>query len=93
MAVVLAPPTILEVVVGFILERPEGITTTIPHKLLHQVGIVIQLRDSVRLRFVFLRQSAQFSSFGDDYLRLLTGLGEDGELRGSSLFATTAHLT
>ena len=39
--------------------------------------------------FVFLRQSVYFRSFGDDDLRLLTGLGEDGELRGSSLFATT----
>jgi hypothetical protein len=29
-----------------------------------------------------------FRSFGDDDLRLLTGLGEDGELRGGSLFAT-----
>ena len=46
-----------------------------------------------RFRFVFLRQSVQFSSLGDDDLRLLTGLGEDGELRGSSLFATTGHLT
>jgi hypothetical protein len=26
-------------------------------------------------------------------LRLLTGLGEDGELRGGSLFATTGHVT
>ena len=29
-----------------------------------------------------------FRSFGDDYLRLLTGLGEDGELGGGALFAT-----
>ena len=46
-----------------------------------------------RFSFVILRQSVQFSSFGDDDLRLLTGLGEDGELRGGSLFATTGHLT
>ena len=32
-------------------------------------------------------------SFGDDDLRLLTGLGEDGELRGGALFATTGHIT
>jgi len=34
-----------------------------------------------------------FRSFGDDDLRLLTGLGEDGELGGGALFATTGHLT
>ena len=46
-----------------------------------------------RFRFVFLRQSVQFSSFGDDDLRLLTRLGEDGELRGGALFATTGLVT
>jgi hypothetical protein len=30
-----------------------------------------------------------FRSFGDDDLRLLTGLGEDGELGGGALFATS----
>jgi hypothetical protein len=52
-----------------------------------------RIRHSHRSSFVFLRQSVQFSSFGDDDLRPLTGLGEDGELRGGSLFATTGHLT
>ena len=50
--VVISPPTILEVVVGFVLQGAERIATTIPHKLLHQVGIVIQLRigdDRVRV--------------------------------------------
>ena len=41
----------------------------------------------------FCNRKRKFSSFGDDYLRLLTGLGEDGELRRNSLFTTTGHLT
>ena len=50
--VLFTPPTIFEVVVGFVLQGAEGITTTIPHELLHQVGIVVQLRigdDRVRV--------------------------------------------
>ena len=42
--VVLTPPTVLEVVVGFVLQGPEGIATTVPHELLHQIRLVIQLR-------------------------------------------------
>jgi hypothetical protein len=45
-------PTILKVVVDFILQGAESITTTIPHKLLHQIKIVFQLRigdDRVRV--------------------------------------------
>ena len=44
-------------VVGFIFQGAEGIATTIPHKLLHQVGIVIQLRigdDRVRVAHKYL---------------------------------------
>jgi len=41
-----------------------------------------------RFRVFFLRQSIYFRSFGDNDLRLLTGLGEDGELGGGALFAT-----
>jgi len=46
-----------------------------------------------RFSFVFFRLGVQFRSFGDDYLRLLTGLGEDGELGGGVLFATTGLIT
>ena len=55
--VVLSPPTVLEVVVGFIFQGAEGITKTVPHKLLHQVGIVVQLRicdDGVRVAHEYL---------------------------------------
>ena len=48
-------------------------------------ALQVQFQVEVRLS----SPEPQFSSFGDDYLRLLTGLGEDGKLRRGSLFATT----
>jgi hypothetical protein len=42
-----------------------------------------------RFRDFFFRQRIQFRSFGYDYLRLLTGLGENIEQGGGALFATT----
>jgi hypothetical protein len=50
------------------------------------------LRHRFRFSF-FLRLCVQFSTFSDDYLRLFMGLGEDSELGGGALFATTGHLT
>ena len=55
--------------------------------------IVIIIDYTKSRSFVFLRQSVWLSSFGVDDLRLLTGFGKEGELRGGSLFATTGHVT
>ena len=55
--------------------------------------IITHTGGSIRQAIVSREETEQLKSFGDDYLRLLTGLGEDGELRGGALFATTGHLT